>query len=325
MTQGAAGAAGVTVRVPASAANLGPGFDCLGLAMGLFDEVGVARTVAPGLQIRVRGCGAGQVPDDAGHLVVRAVHRVWAAAGMSVPRPGIGLRIDCVNRIPHGGGQGSSAAAIVAGLVAGRALLPDPGVLGDGDLLELGSELEGHPDNVAPALLGGFTLAFTDAAGRVRAVRRDVHPDVVATVFTAAGSSSTRHSRTLLPGAISHADAAGNTAAGALLVHALTTDPRWLFEATADRLHQQFRAPAMPGTAALLADLRAAGHAAVVSGAGPAVLVLGVGQQRLDPFSRNGFTAEQVAVGGAGAQLLPAEAVFRDVPAEPVADLSSRR
>lgn len=296
----------VTVRVPASAANLGPGFDCFGLALGRFDQVTVTRTGTADLRIRVRGVGAGQVPDDATHLVVRAVHLVWSRAAAADPRSGLGLRIDCLNRIPHGGGQGSSAAAIVAGLVAGRALLPDPGVLSDGDLLELGSELEGHPDNVAPALFGGFTLAFTDAAGRVRAVRRDVHPEVTATVFTAAGSSSTRHSRTLLPPVVPHADAAANTAAGALLVHALTADPCWLFEATGDRLHQQFRAPAMPDTAALLADLRAAGHAAVVSGAGPAVLVLGTGHSQLQSFARNGFTAERVGLSSAGAELVPA-------------------
>lgn len=313
----------VAVRVPASAANLGPGFDCFGLALGRIDDVTVTVTPTAGLRIGVRGCGAGQVPRDASHLVVRAVHRVWAATGTA--QPGAGLDVHCINRIPHGGGQGSSAAAIVAGLVAGRALLPDPYALSDGDLLELGSELEGHPDNVAPALLGGFTLAFTDAAGRVRAVRRDVHPEVTATVFTAAGSSSTRHSRTLLPRVVPHADAAANTAAGALLVHALTTDPRWLFEATADRLHQQFRAPAMPDTAALLADLRAAGHAAVVSGAGPAVLVLGLGEPRWDAFARNGFTAEQVALGGGGAQLVPAGTAHRGAPAELAANLSSRR
>ena len=301
----------VTVRVPASSANLGPGFDSFGLALACFDEVTVCPTDTARLAIRVHGCGAGQVPGDASHLVVRGVHRAWAAAG--VGEPAAGLAVECVNRIPHGGGQGSSAAAIVAGLVAGRALLPDPGVLSDADLLELGNELEGHPDNVAPALLGGFTIAFADRAGRARAVRRDVHPDIGAAVFTAAAASSTRHSRTLLPMVVPHADAAANTAAGALLGHALTTDPRWLFEATADRLHQPFRAPAMPATASLLGDLRAAGNAAVVSGAGPAVLVLGIGPPPVESFARKGFRLDRIEVGGCGAQLISTAAAQRQV------------
>ena len=200
------------VRVPATSANLGPGYDSFGLALGRYDRS--AATLAEGVRVSVTGVGAGQVPCDGRHLVVRSVRRAFDAAG--VPFPGVDLT--CENTIPHGGGQGSSAAAIVAGLLLGRALLPDPAALSDDEVLALGTELEGHPDNVAPALFGGFTLAWTSGSGRPRAVRRDVHPDVHAVIFSADQASSTEYTRSLLPPTVPHADAAANAAAAALLV-----------------------------------------------------------------------------------------------------------
>ena len=292
------GADRVTVRVPATSANLGPGYDCFGLALELRDEVVVTRSPS-GVVVQVHGVGAGRLACDETHLVVRGIGAAFAAAGAD--RPGLELR--CTNRIPHGGGQGSSAAAIVSGLLAGRALLPDPSALSDDALLGLATALEGHPDNVAPALRGGFTLAFTDSSGLVRAVRRDVHPEVRAVMFTAAGSSATHVTRSLLPATVPHADAAANVARAALLTHALTVDPSWLLEATLDLLHQPYRAPAMPDTAVLVADLRAAGVPAVVSGAGPSVLVLTGSVFDPEPFLRNGFDVAEVALAAAGGQL----------------------
>ena len=292
----------VTVRVPATAANLGPGYDCFGLALQRYDEVTAAIHPA-GLRVDVEGVGAGDVPTDATHLVIKAMSRAWQAVGLELPP--VWLR--CRNAIPHGGGQGSSAAAIVAGLLLGRGLLPAGApALSRNDVLQLGTEMEGHPDNVAPALLGGFTLAWCGDDGAARAVRREVHPDVRAVMFTAAESSSTHHSRSLLPAAVPHADAAANVAAAALLVHALTTDPGYLLEATRDRLHQPYRAASMPATTGLLAALRSAGVAAVVSGAGPSVLALTTVDLPPVVLACSDFQVDELAVCTAGATVTTA-------------------
>jgi homoserine kinase len=261
----------VRVRVPATSANLGPGFDTLGLALRLHDEV-EARVTPAGLTIEVSGEGADDVL-DAGekHLVVRAMRVAFDDLNVAQP-PGLALR--CVNRIPHGRGLGSSAAAIVAGLVAARALAgasTDPE-----DVLPLANVLEGHPDNVAPCLFGGLTIAWitTGAAGlpAARAVRLDPHPEVRPVAFIAPEPVSTKVARGLLPASVSHADAAGNAGRAALLIAALTAHPDALLDGTEDKLHQDYRAPVMPHTHDLVTRLRAAGMAAVVSGAGPSVL-----------------------------------------------------
>jgi homoserine kinase len=289
----------VTVRVPATSANLGPGYDCFGLALQRYDMASAAFTSEDyGLRVDVEGVGAGEVPTDDSHLVVRAMARAWQAADLELPP--VWLR--CRNAIPHGGGQGSSAAAIVAGLLLGRGLLTGgEAELTEERLLQLATEIEGHPDNVAPALLGGFTLAWMGPDGTASAVRRDVHPDVRAVLFTASQASSTLHSRTLLPQHVSHQDAAANVAAAALMVHAVTTDPSYLFQATVDRLHQPYRAASMPESAALIADLRSAGIAAVVSGAGPSVLALTTFDLELEAWQRKGFSLEQVPICPTGA------------------------
>jgi homoserine kinase len=261
----------VRVRVPATSANLGPGFDTLGLALRLHDEV-EARVTPAGLTIEVSGEGADDVL-DAGekHLVVRAMRVAFDDLNVAQP-PGLALR--CVNRIPHGRGLGSSAAAIVAGLVAARALAgasTDPA-----DVLPLANALEGHPDNVAPCLFGGLTIAWiaTGAAGlpEARAVRLDPHPEVRPVAFIAREPVSTKVARGLLPASVSHADAARNAGRAALLIAALTAHPDALIDGTEDKLHQDYRAPVMPHTHDLVTRLRAAGVPAVVSGAGPSVL-----------------------------------------------------
>ena len=276
----------VTVDVPATSANLGPGFDAFGLALGLRDEVEVVADAAAGpaaTPMQVEGAAADTLPRDETHLVHRAMTAGLAAAG--VPAEAVraaGLRLRCRNRIPHGRGLGSSAAAVVAGLFAARGLLEQPERLDDDAVLDLATGFEGHPDNAAAAVLGGFTISWMSTAGgpgpdRARAVRLDVHPAVSSVVCVPAGELATSTARRMLPAEVPHADAAFNAGRSGLLVAALTRRPDLLPEATQDRLHQHQRAAAMPQTAALLERLRAAGAAAVVSGAGPSVLVLGEG------------------------------------------------
>lgn len=258
----------VRVRVPATSANLGPGFDCAGLALARYDEV-EAEISAHGLSVEVEGEGAGDVPRDDAHLVVRALRAALDELGER-PR---GLALRCVNAIPHSRGLGSSAAAIVAGVVLGRALAGAADPAGPG-ALPLAARLEGHPDNVAACLLGGLTLSFTSGGG-VDAVRLAPAPDLAALAIVPPHRVTTDAARRLLPGTVPHADAAANAARAALLAPAITGRPDLLYAATEDRLHQDYRRPAMPETLSLVERLRAAGHAATVSGAGPTVLVLG--------------------------------------------------
>ena len=321
----------VRVRVPATSANLGPGYDSLGLALGLYDDV-AAWVTAGGCHVDVAGEGAGELPTGADHLVVRAMEAAFDRLGGRPP----GLAVECVNRIPQARGLGSSSAAIVAGIQLARALVVDGTTLLDDDgALELAAEIEGHPDNVAPCLLGGFVIAWSDAtdprfaAGRPpagghpvdgfasanssagsadggggqvvgglvsgsaggadstaeggvaagggrrwRAVRLEPAAGIRPTVFVPADRGLTAEARAALPGSVPHGDAAFNAGRAALLVHALTAVPDLLFPATADRLHQGYRSPGMPATAALVDELRRHGVAAVVSGAGPTVLAL---------------------------------------------------
>ncbi|MGO1316280.1 MAG: homoserine kinase [Cellulomonadaceae bacterium] len=266
------GADHVRVTVPATSANLGPGFDSLGLALGLHDEIDVRAVGAAQVTVEVSGEGAEDVPRDESHLVVRALQAGLEAAGA----PLTGLELRCVNRVPHGRGLGSSAAAVVGGLFAARGLIADPAALDDVTLLALATELEGHPDNAAPAILGGATIAWVGAAGP-RATRVEVHPDVEPWVLVPSSTLPTRTARGVLPGHVPHADAAFTAGRAALLIHALTRDPDLLFEGTEDRLHQDYRAQVLAGSYELVRALRAEGLAATVSGAGPSVLVLARG------------------------------------------------
>jgi homoserine kinase len=254
--------------VPATSANLGPAFDCAGLALTCHDvlEFGIA---ASGLSVAVSGVGAGDLPTDESHLVVRAFRAACAELGWTPP----GLRVAADNRIPQGRGMGSSAAAVVAGVVGAWALCPDVEQVDADAVLRLTTELEGHPDNVAPCLLGGATLSWMDPEG-AHAARLEIDPSVVPVVLVPSGTLSTHVARGLLPDVVSHTDAAHAAGRAALLVHALTQEPSLLLAATEDRLHQRQRTAAMPGSLALVDRLRDRGLAAVVSGAGPSVLVL---------------------------------------------------
>lgn len=259
----------VRVRVPATSANLGPGFDTLGLALAYGDEIVVSERAEPGVLVRVTGVGEGEVATDETNLVARSIAHVFASVGEQMP----GLTIDANNRIPHGRGMGSSGSAIVAGVMAAAGLLADRREFTDDELLGLATELEGHPDNVAPALFGGLTIAWTSKNGP-RSKRLNVHRGVSPLVLVPPFTMSTELARSLQPAQVPHEDAVFNVSRSALLVAALTQSPELLFEATEDRLHQNYRGEAMPRTRDLVVALRDAGHAAVVSGAGPSILVL---------------------------------------------------
>ena len=295
--------AGLRARavVAASSANLGPGFDSLGLALSLYDEI-IVETTDSGLIIEVEGQGAGQVPLTAEHLVVRAIERGLAAAGL---RAG-GLNVQCRNAIPHSRGLGSSAAAVVGGLavVNGIAVQADSTELTIDELVQLSSEFEGHPDNAAAAVLGGVVVSWTEDGSnpaRYDAAHLQLHPDIRLFPAIPETRSSTAATRGLLPEQVSHTDARFNLARSAMLVVALTQRPDLLLEATADRLHQAQRAPAMPASAEYLAMLRRSGVAAVLSGAGPALIALTSGSDLpadvLEYGAANGFTVTEMSAG----------------------------
>jgi homoserine kinase len=299
----------VSVQVPATSANLGPGFDSFGLALSLRDVVDL-QVVDSGLRVEVAGEGDSSVPLDERHLVVRAVRAGLEA--MQARPPGLVLR--CHNAVPQGRGLGSSAGAIVAGLVAARTLVErstvDSQPLDASDVLRLAAAMEGHPDNVAAALFGGLTLAWTDDEG-VQALR--LQPRVAAVALIPADGVSTDLARGMLPELVPHRDAAGNAARAGLLVAALTQRPDLLLAGTEDQLHQKYREAAMPDTLRVVHALRERGHAALVSGAGPTVLVLcgGDASGQLPPaaladelaLAAPGWRVERLAVDSGGARV----------------------
>lgn len=259
----------VTVQVPATSANLGPGFDTLGLSLALYDTVSVTVREEPGATVTVHGMGEGEVATDETNLVVRSIAHTFAAYNQPLP----GLNLVAHNVIPHGRGLGSSGAAIVSGVVAARALLQGVVEIDSLGLLARATELEGHPDNVAPALFGGLTIAWMTESGPQHK-KLMVHRGVSPLVLVPQATMSTALARSLQPATVPHEDAIFNVSRSALLIAALIQSPELLFAATEDKLHQNYRAAAMPETDRLIALLRSAGFPAVVSGAGPSILVL---------------------------------------------------
>lgn len=263
-----------TAVVSASSANLGPGFDSLGLALSLCDEI-VVETTESGLEVIVEGEGADQVPLTRDHLVVRGVERGLQTAGVRAA----GLVVRCRNAIPHSRGLGSSAAAVVGGLAAANGLVAqtDSPPLTQTQLIQLSSEFEGHPDNAAAAVLGGAVVSWVDCTGErpvYSAVPLRLHPDIRLFCAVPENRSLTAETRVLLPGRVSHEDARFNVSRSALLVVALTERPDLLMAATEDMLHQRQRGPAMPASAEYLRLMRRHSVAATLSGAGPSLIAL---------------------------------------------------
>jgi len=263
----------VTVRVPATTANLGPGYDSLGMALALHDTLTVESLDTDELVFDLRGEGADTLPRDGSHLVIRAMDAAFERLGF---RHG-GLKVTAENVNPHGRGLGSSASAVVAAVSAANAMVPAESRRGRDWILQLTSEMEGHPDNVAPAIYGALALSWQDS-DQYSSTRAEVAGTVVPIVAVPDFELSTEAARALLPASVGHHAAAMNSGRAALLIHALTRDPGFLLAGTEDYLHQSYRASAMRPSAALIAALRRAGHAAVVSGAGPTVLVLANGE-----------------------------------------------
>ena len=298
------------VSVPASSANIGPGFDSFGLALELRDRYAAQILDEPNFDVDVSGEGSNEVKKDSKNLVIKSMLKGFEHMGAK-PK-GIALR--ALNVIPHGRGLGSSASAIVGGLALARSLvLTGEQYMSDDDLITLATELEGHPDNVAAAFYGGATIAWIEksivATGESknigRAVSLKVDDRIKALLLIPENQLATAKARKLLPESISHQDAVLNSSRSALLVHALAERPDLLFTATQDLLHQSYRQSAMPKTIALVEKLRGAGLAAVVSGAGPSVLVLYTNSEdEIDqvPALAPGFTAMKLAIAKTGAQ-----------------------
>jgi homoserine kinase len=259
----------VQVKVPATSANLGPGFDTLGLALSFYDELQVEVVAGSEVTVEVHGEGAGEVPTDGSNLVATTIKYVFDRYQQQMP----GLKLIAHNVIPHGRGMGSSGAAVVSGIMAAKGLLEGIVEIPTSELLDIATELEGHPDNVAPALFGGLTIAWEDESGPHHK-KLFVHRGVSPLELVPAHKMSTALARSLQPESVPHDDAVFNVSRSALLIAALTQSPELMMAATEDRLHQDYRAKAMPETYELIQLMRSHGHAAVVSGAGPSVLVL---------------------------------------------------
>jgi homoserine kinase len=296
------------VQVPATSANLGPGFDSFGLAFGMYDRYVAQILDEGGLDIDVTGEGSEEVPRTDKNLLVKAINKGFDYLG---GRPK-GLAVRALNVIPHGRGLGSSASAIVGGLVLARSLvLTGSDKMSDEALLNIASEMEGHPDNVAAALFGGATIAWQDLV-KGKAVAHAVHlpvdPRIKVMAFVPASPLATSKARKMLPESISFADAQRNTTNAALMTQALTIRPDLLFTATEDFLHQSYRQEAMPSSFALMTKLRAAGIAAFISGAGPTVLALHTeGDDETTQLARAGgakFEGKSLEIASRGATLL---------------------
>ena len=296
------------VQVPASSANLGPGFDAFGLALGMHDRY-VAQVLDDAiLDIDVTGEGADEVPRTDKNLLVKAMYKGFDYLG---GRPK-GLAIRALNVNPHGRGLGSSASAIIGGLVLARALvLNGEDHMSDIQLLSLATDMEGHPDNVSAALFGGATISWFEMEkhkSSAHCVHLNVDPRIQAMAYIPAKALATSKARKMLPDAIPFADAVRNTTNAALMSHALTTRPDLLLVATEDFLHQSYRADAMPDSYALVQKLRAAGIAAFISGAGPTVLALHTADQReveeLKLAGGKAFDATPLEIAARGATLL---------------------
>lgn len=296
------------VQVPASSANLGPGFDSFGLALGMHDRYVAQILDDVVLDIDVTGEGADEIPRTDKNLLVKAMYKGFDYLG---GRPK-GLAIRALNVNPHGRGLGSSASAIIGGLVLARSLvLNGEDKLSDQQLLSLATDMEGHPDNVSAALFGGATISwFETVKGHAKAhsLQLNVDTRIRAVAYIPSKALATSKARKMLPESIPYADAVRNSANTAILTQALTLRPDLLFTATEDFLHQSYRAEAMKDSITLMNKLRAAGVAAFISGAGPTVLALHTGDQsEVEELKLAGgahFEAHPLEIAPRGATLL---------------------
>lgn len=258
----------VTVTVPATTANLGPGFDCLGLALGLHNRIEFAE-IEDGLIVLVEGEGAKRIPAGERNLVVRSAERLFAYTGR---RPK-GLRVVQENNIPVGSGLGSSASAVLAGLIGANVLIGQP--LSLSEILKLAVEIEGHPDNVAPALYGGLILSLAEEEDIL--IEPIPIPEMEVVIVLPDFYLPTAKARAALPKEVVMADAVFNAGRMGLLVRALADgDYGRLAKAMVDRLHQPYRLPLIPGMGEAFSAVREAGAAAVaLSGAGPSLIAFG--------------------------------------------------
>ncbi|HEY4898098.1 MAG TPA: homoserine kinase [Candidatus Nanopelagicaceae bacterium] len=292
------------VSVPATSANLGPGFDTFGLALDLRDRYAAQILDDAVFDVDVSGESADEVKKDKNNLVIKSMLRGFEFMGQK-PR-GIALR--ALNVTPHSRGLGSSASAIVGGLALARDLvLGGEQYMSSEELLALATELEGHPDNVAAAIHGGATIAWMEDIYGVktgRSVSIPVHHDIKAILFIPESHLSTSKARKLLPETVPHRDAVLNSSHTAMLSIALSTRPDLLLTATEDFLHQSYRAEAYPKSMALVVKLRAAGVAATISGAGPSVLVLHTSSDtevlEIIKAAGSSFSARELAISRSG-------------------------
>ena len=288
----------VSVSVPATSANLGPGYDALGLALEIRDFVTATFTHDNKVTVDIVGQGAGKLPTDETHLIAKTIIDACKAFGTEVT----GLHVECKNAIPQGRGLGSSAAAIVAGLVLASELTYARA--SEDELLQMANAIEGHPDNVAACLLGALTIAWLESDNKANSVSMNVHEDIFPVLGIPQTELDTHKARGLIPETIAHVDAAFNAGRSALLIAAMIGNPDFLLEATQDKLHQPFREAAYPESMELIGSLREAGIAACISGAGPTIIALTTSDQvaaAIEIIAKSGFTSAPVAVADLGA------------------------
>lgn len=283
------------VRVPATTANVGSGFDCVGIALDSYDELELDLLEDPSvLRVEVRGEGSAQVPGDETHLVVRSLLQGLAEWGGE--RPGMVLR--CRNRIPHSRGLGSSASAIVAGLALAWGIARPSADLDRDELTRVSSRIEGHPDNAGAAVWGGAILGWFSGE-EVELVQLRVAAGIGTRVWVPAFEVATSGARSVLPDEVPRADAVAQAIAAAALPLALERRPDLLLAATEDRLHQAYRAELMRPSYDLVLELRGRGVPAAISGAGPTVFAIGSAEQLAagDDLAPEGFVRSALALG----------------------------
>lgn len=276
----------ITVKVPATSANLGPGFDALGLALDLWNEAVFTSTGDKKISLTIEGEGSGILPTDQTNAILEAALQVYELAG----KPCDGLQIHCINRVPLGSGLGSSSAAMLTGMLGANAVLGEP--YSREEILKLAIETEGHPDNVAPAMLGGLVASIIHESHVVslRLTLTGQHTPIHITVVFPDFDFPTKQARAILPQQIDRRDAIYNISRAVIVTEAFRQgDLEMLAEAMTDRLHQPYRIPLIPGAQAAMEAMKGAGASAVaLSGAGPSLIA----------FSKK----RETAIGRAGQQ-----------------------